>query len=261
MKWLGLSIVFAAACNFGNEEIMPFDSSGNFVAPYTTPADPRAPDVPVKKRGWATSGTLQTDGASSVSLQADFHDSGIYTVQFGVNVPDGQIYNAVADVSWTVEGNTIQRRINVANGTSISGGGQAVSIKLRDDSVPLIVVPTQNGSYDVTISITPGARATSSVPPILKSLPTATFVLALGVLSVPVPQTAGVRSVQCLVAAGTGVTKAGILVQSNTNTALAESDGSIPEFVPLVPGCTSVSFFSTNAVAGQTVTILFGVDG
>ncbi len=244
----------------------PLDANGNLTYVGAS-ADPPLPGVPSsasvpRKKGWATSGVLTTNGASSLSLQADFHDSGIYTIQFGIIAAPTQIYAAIAEISWTVEGNTITRRINVANGTSISGGGQAVSIKLRDDSVPLIITPDQNGTYNVAISITPGARATSSVPPILKGAVSTFDVAPGGNFSLAVPQDAGIRSVQCLVTVDTPGTKQATLIQGNVaGSELAESDASIPDFVPLVPGCNVLIFENTSATLNETVTILFGIDG
>src|SRR5208283_1031541 len=94
------------------------------------------------KDGWSAAGALQASGTGQVKLQADFSKGGVgsgqYTVQFNVNAPPNPTNpNPIfteALLTWIVEGNSVTRHISIANGTSITGSGQAVTVVIYDNT-------------------------------------------------------------------------------------------------------------------------------
>lgn len=214
------------------------------------------------KIGWSASGTLtHKNELNTVSLQANFSDAKNYTAQFKVT---GDLRNkqAVAEITWSVEGNFIRRLVSVADGVSVQGAGQAISIKIRDvSSFPLI--PGSSADYLVTVSVVPGTRGSTSNPPTYNG---GYYIVAdANTKDVAVPDNAGVISVAALI--GTGIPGTPI-AENSVMIAQMDSGGNVlarydpREFfwAPLLPGCSKVTVINTSG-ADITLTVIFGIDG
>lgn len=108
-------------------------------------------------KGWAVTGNLTPGTDDAVSLQATFKYVGYYTVQFSMQLPDtefetGGIF-ALADITWTVAGNPITRRVSIVNGMTISGMGESVYVEMYDFSEA-----DPDSVYQVACSVARGTR-------------------------------------------------------------------------------------------------------
>lgn len=242
------------------------------------------PDKPgVRTGGFSFPGTLRVGGAAyggvpAVRMQVGFYDprderqrpAGLYTVQFNVDTsmiqnPTYKKVNPVATVRWSVEGNTIQRKLSVVNGTSLTGVCDAVEVIVADETDDIIgpVPPGTALDYDVTITIVPYPRPSSASPPILRGTTIPVTVLGgAGPVPVPVPNDAGVNAVMVM-ALSTG---GGIPVASQQHGTLPDVVGSWtptePRFVPLLPQAGRISLDNIGPPASSVdFTVVFGVDG
>lgn len=168
--------------------------------------------------GWSKtvdliSGNVDLNG----TLQANFDEAGAYTVQFTVdNIVDlfgaPGIINPKADITWTVEGNPVRRTVSIANGTTVSGVGQACKVEVYDE--PLTAGGGSAYGYQVGITVAPGTRAaTQSQPQLIPDLgmvgTIGSLLVAAGTQStIAIPQDVGAISVYITATAR----KAGTLV-------------------------------------------------
>jgi len=220
--------------------------------------------------GWSKSGDLQTfDKLGEASMQCNFPIAGYYTVQFGISPPDGIITNpdVTADVTWSVEGNYVRRRLSVGNGVSISGTGQAVSVKARDTTL----LGPSGIKYGIFILVSPGTRPSRMNPPFLRAIvnpagpvPYLVTIPAAGTVTVPIPNEAGASSVNVEVntsapfdpTQATVVQKgAGIFLVYKAYMPLVETG-----FVPLFPSATQIEIINNGATPIE-VCVMFGIDG
>ncbi len=221
--------------------------------------------------GWSQSGTLVVgDLLKEVSLQANFPEAEYYTVQFNVEQPASNSPDVIAEVSWTVEGNTVRRRISVGNGTSISGTGAALSVKVRDAT---ILGPTGE-KYNVSIQVSKGTRPNPGQPVFLRAIPApgsgTPYIGVIGPaasIDVPIPQDAGVISanVEIFGVAGAAVGLEQVAVsQLNPLIVGAGFKAYYPlievGFVPVFPSATVLRIFNLGP-STVDVTVLFGIDG
>lgn len=129
------------------------------------------------KDGWQCTFNLTTGvGTSNVGISASFAHSEVYTVQFHVVPPldsdgDGKSYGifaATATIRWLVEGNYVIRQCSVANGTSISGVGQGVTVSIQDITTVLDPGPppvtTLGHPYSVSAQVSRGVRPNTQQP-------------------------------------------------------------------------------------------------
>jgi hypothetical protein len=239
------------------------------------------------------------------ALQASWGKASTYTVQFLVNPPSpgpfdpiaggGTIFGTVATealVQWSIDGNLITRRVSVANGASLSGQAQGVTVTLIDKSLFFsLAIATKpanfTGKYTITTSVTPGVRASPANPttlfPIgnrldaagnpteygsfeLVPLPASTFI--------PIPSDSGATSVQVLAAASTFP---GTIAQGQVQVLFFVKYGAAGiiiggfdpiitgGFVPIPAGATHIEIIARAAGAGGTPSIncqvAFGIDG
>ena len=216
------------------------------------------------RQGWAQTGTLTPGSSNTVNMQQAFEDTGAYTVQFSVNGRDesGSAGTRIpkAVISWTVNGNTIHRKIDVVNGTTISGIADSVNVSVSDNSIS----PAALSPYDVTIMVAPGTRASVQQPPYLTG-PVVALPAGAGAASQQIPQDAGITSVFVTVApqvADGAVPEFDALVQQASGGGILKSyDPRQAEWVPLAAGTTNI-VLRTGAAAPATVwSITFGIDG
>lgn len=146
-------------------------------------------------RGWQATGILNTqDPNSGFSFQAQLPDGQVCTIQFkveelqplSVSVPpvDNRTSFPVAEVSWFVEGSYVTRIIALSNGTSISGTGRNVKVRVYDAYNPNVL---QNKyQYRVSAQVSKGLRSTT-VPPVYAIIPV-TYYDTTGTAQ-PIPKT------------------------------------------------------------------------
>lgn len=233
-------------------------------------------------RGWSLSGKLIAGDTKFHQLQANFDYVGYYTVQFSIEVPEvefesGGIF-ALADITWTVEGNAITRKISIINGMTISGMGQSVNIKMSDFSSedPTII-------YNVACSVARGTRPLSGnipnlsintetlIPEADRRGQSASSVLLPGAArSWDVPPNVGVNSVFISVAPVASVANVYtslrdmLLGQFELTTQNGVMIDSFNRWIPVLPGTSRVTLQLDAAfvsAAGVRVTPLWGIEG
>lgn len=219
-------------------------------------------EKPEKKTGWAQAGTLtQQDNAKSVQVQANFDEAANYTVEFGMVIPPGTSAAAEALITWTVEGNPINRRVSVSNGLSVTGVGQGVKVVVKDVST------TGNADYDVSLSVARGIRGDTERPP----------TLYLGFVTInhasndffTVPLDSGAQSVYLTYLTtdttqnpiyAVQVDSAGVLLRAWRLNATGAAD-----WVPLEPGCVKILVFNDSGggtpLDNVKVFATLGIDG
>jgi hypothetical protein len=274
--FLIIFVLFPAGCAMDFDELRGYEGRGN---------------EPVNS--WAASGKITTEDPTSVfAFQANFPEAGNFTVQFGVFQPKRKT-NSIspviteAIVNWSTAGNSVTRRITISQGTCITGMGNAVNIRIIDNTPTDTNFPKENLPYDVSVQISKGVRAIpAGVPsPILIGfnpnpasrllLPRTgvrvnvggTLVTSAVPVTYPVPQDAGIVSVLVNVTpdvlpftippAGATVT----FVNDAAGISLAIYDPLKPMWIPLFPGTTGLQLTTNIAPQNINFSIYFGIDG
>lgn len=246
-----------------------------------------------KKTGWGTSGTLTTGRKDrSVSIQADFERAGpatTYTISFGKsnNPASNNPIFAEALITWAVEGNYVSRRVTIADGTSISGVGQAVKVILTDNTQPAIsgnplFDPVVPADYSVSVQLAPGVRGADEQPPTLVPHapdPTNTTQTIVGnfenngfygvdpgkTVALNVPQDAGAKSLfVTVITPGENEVHGNLrVVHVYQGVPVREYDPrDFSEWVPLVPGVDQVWLTSDASVLRTAFFgVTFGIEG
>ena len=219
-----------------------------------------------KSGGWSTSGKLSAGNPDrKVSLQVNFPIASNYTVQLGIaggaalnNLLHTQ--NAEALVTWTVNGNSITRRVNVTNGTSLTGTGEAVKVEIQDVSIGPFPA---NSDYLATIIVTPGTRGSNKQPPTLKPVPSVIPVAAGANTTVMIPVDAGVISVHAKVVgpANTPIVDGDArIVEQNLGTNIYEFNPTQTDWVPILGGADRLLLLNASAFPID-FSLVFGIDG
>jgi len=232
--------------------------------------DGMGPKEDFPKVSWSASNVMATgDVSKTVSLQAVFKRPCTYTASFSL-VPlkdlivEGADLRAEATIEWSVDGNTVTRKVNVSNGVSVQGTGEGVRIVVRDVTVggggPLGI------EYAVTVNVARGPRAGYNTPPIL--VPQVEFMtLAAGVGgNIPIPQNCGIKSLLVTVVRAvtdpTPILDQGVKVfqQNASGSTLCGYDPRAFQWVPIGPGVTDITV-QNDTLGVVKFTIFFGVDG
>lgn len=239
--------------------------------------------------GWSTTGKvfvpgtgIAVQGDKGFGLQASFPKAGIYTVQFSkrlsanqqIRVGAGAVFRAQALVTFTVEGNSTTRRIDINEGTSISGTCQSINVEVYNFF-------SQNGigiddEFDVSITVTPGTRAQSGSPPIasvnrfILGIPSAVVPILFGTTEfVDVPPDAGCNAVFLTAVPPIGTpfaaNSADLVISQEAGhagpvLATANLDG-INRWWPFVPGASCLALRNTMAAGTVNCTVLLGIQG
>jgi hypothetical protein len=219
------------------------------------------------RRGWSKSGTLiaNGDGAQSLTIQQVFDEASDYVIQFGLvphTPPDTfPAIRCQATILWTVEGNTIIRKVDVGNGVTVQGCAGAVKVMITDATV-LVASPPH--TYDVSINVSPGSRAsTNQVPTLFEQLVT----LGPGASAlIVIPQNAGIISVDVDVIDVTDFAHTPIELQASQ---VAGAPPGVfqwapvlhPGFVPIVPSANLLSLVNHHSADTFHATVLWGIDG
>jgi hypothetical protein len=231
--------------------------------------------------GWSKSIDLISGNVNQNStMQVDFDEAAEYTVQFTVDnfidLAGGPgIINPRADITWTVEGNPIRRTVSIANGTSVSGIGQACKVKVYDE--PLIGGSGSPWAYTVGITLAPGLRpATQTQPQLNPDLGTpgtlsSILVAAGSSITLPIPQNVGATSIY-ITATGRNAGAPITLTPANAvvrhiNQLAFDDKVYFPVNAGWVPlAASSNQYVLENAFAGGSgndilFSVTFGIDG
>lgn len=252
--------------------------------------------------GWSATGTMRNDGESKAAhLQVNFAEregnpspSKNYTVQFSVGptflTSTKQLahlpVNPVAEIVWSVEGNSVRRLVSVTNGMSVTGVGEAVKVSVKDDTLSSFA--GNHCTYQVDITCAPGSRASTQQPPTYYPETrdqSGTFsIVGAGpvaypghTIDVPVPQNAGVISYFAQWMAFDPITFATIAatevdwfieeLAGGSLTLKKYSAEQVNGWVPISPGCDTIRihalFPNIGALAPWQLdtNITFGIDG
>jgi hypothetical protein len=267
--WLLILAIFAIGCTVEVDFQAPAEPSVNVTV------NEEGSDAMVTRSesgGWSKSGDLKTfDTLAELSMQCNFPIAEYYTVKFGVEQDPALTSNPdiTADVTWSVEGNAVRRKLSVGNGTTISGTGQAVSVKIRDSTL----LGPAGTAYSVTALVSPGVRPAKLAPPFLRATFSGgtPYFIVIGPASsvdIPIPVNCGIVSADVeLVNSTPGNPLAFTSVEvSQTNPAIFQAFKAYyplveTGFVPIFPSATHLTVVNSNPVDSITVSVLFGVDG
>jgi hypothetical protein len=218
--------------------------------------------------GWSKVCDLFTGDSRKQTAQQFWDEAQMMTVQFGITTPELVANNnpirCEADIFWTVEKNTIQRKISVGNGSQISGLGQGVSIDVRDVTTDIGAGFPLGVKYQVTITIAKGTRPASLQYPILVPNPSLVVVPAANATPFNVPQGIGVTAVAVVAQDPTGV-----LIPAGAVSVIHQTPGGAfifkeydprdYQWQPIVPGAQILlRNFTANPV---DFGVTFGIEG
>ncbi len=217
-----------------------------------------------KSGGWAQSGILTSQNTDKqVSLQVNFPRSSNYTVEFGVTLPAGAVKRRKTEalITWTVNGNFVTRRVNVNNGVSVTGVGEAVRVVMKDAGSGIAGV-----DYVVGVSVAPGSRGGNKQPPTL--VPAANSVANVanaGTADVAIPTDSGaisffVAAVPNAPQVMTGGMVTATLLDLVGGVVLGIVDAQKADWIPIVPGADTIRL-TNNAGANVTFFVMLGIDG
>lgn len=221
--------------------------------------------TPHKRRkiltGFGRAGQLKTGQQNvTISAQADFGETTIFTVQLDVNLvgaPAGTVAFCLAIVEWTIYGVTLTRTVDVALGVSISGLAEAVKVRLIDTT------PSQYPSgvpYVGTILIATNPRPTTAVPPVLTALYTVNILNGASTPIMLVPS--GGNSLVVLASSATATWPAlRVRFQTASSVDLVRTVApSGQTFIPLPTG-TGQAIIDNMSGAAADISALWGIDG
>src|SRR5208282_3122266 len=224
--------------------------------------------------GWQQSGELTTgDPDDKVTMACNFPRAEFYTVQFSVDFPvtfgDANPIQAIADLEFSIEGNTVRRRVNIADGMTVAGMAQAIKVYASDDTQPYSG-PVGKKQYPVSMQVARGSRGNYLVPPTLVANSPAPgnlywTVPAASTVDVPVPQNVGVTGVWVTVVRDPfgpipegNVEVAHIKVITTLKIYDPRDQG---QWVPLSPGATTIALINNDPLNAMLFTVTFAIDG
>lgn len=225
-----------------------------------------------KSGGWQAFGQLVVGSGSTganVHGQADFPVAGYYTVEFGVQTPTNGQYDCVAEVVWSVEGNDVRRLISVGSGTTISGTGAGVKVKLYDKSGSSFAA-FFGQAYQASFLISPGTRPSEQKPPTLTaetSTGLARFVVTPGTTTIiDIPTDAGVTSVNVTVVASplTAITETDAVVHIASSVPVKSFFPSDPDaWIAVPPNAKSIQLVNNFPALGPDLHfyVTYGIEG
>lgn len=256
------------------------------------------------KRAWSASSGERMDPTTGVktssllvgkdsgfTLQCDFQKRpDYYTVQFNIQQPslaDLEVDEflslaTLAELTWSVEGNSVRRLISVQNGGIISGCGQAVRVRVFDwsrFSKLGIVQETSKFPYKVSCQVTKGTRPSAAIPPMLTqnsliepggevfrgSSESESLLAGLGNAKTwQVPQNVGLKSLYVDADAPQAFDRTDFqiiqLITPGVPNAWTANLDQVGKFIPALPGVTQVRMVNTGA-SGISVNLNYGIEG
>jgi hypothetical protein len=234
-------------------------------------------------KGWSAAGKLivganvgigdVSEGQEAVSLDVNFHHPSTYTLQFFTDAlqnenPSGVAIRTLAEVIWSVAGNSVRRLISLNYGVALTGSGEGVHVRMFDFSSDALI----KSMYTVKCLLSPGPRGQFSQPPFLeidndliRGLPVFTTINAGAFADFVIPPDAGVNSVYFTISAAlfTTILQGQILAVQRGPTGQTQKAGNydiINQWWPVSPGATHIRIFNNTAVQ-ITVTPSWGIEG
>jgi hypothetical protein len=218
--------------------------------------------------GFGSSGELIAGNESKrVTMQFPLKHAGEATVQLGCQTRDNEFasvrFAAIAEIFWSVGGNTVRRVVSLKDGMSITGVGEHVKVIITDDSRSDDTIPP-GIEWAASMTVAPGSRSATQQPPYLEEQ--VPYEVAAGAtVDVPIPQNSGVISVYVMAAAAVGVALAdnSILVQQRFLTVPTKQyDPRNYGWVPITPYADSLRLSVAGAVGGPVrFAVVWGIDG
>jgi len=244
-----------------------------------------------EKTGWSQSGTLVTGGnpgvlpstgknqvppTALIPLQCNFQRPTPYTAQFFTsgNPQSNNPIVTIATLVWSVAGNNITRQLTVGDGVSISGTAQSLVVKAIDATTgdfsgetTLNAVP-----YNVSILVTPGVRASTTLPPTLSPSSHDLYELLQGIsttgdYTLVVPQGVGVTSVQISVINADGTVAPGTAIVEHLAYTYTIKKYDVAQvqglWIPIFPGTTGLGLHNenTSGTSSYVYNVVYGIDG
>jgi hypothetical protein len=246
-----------------------------------------------KTGGWSASGELVTGGGdgAGVNLQAVFPNAGNYTLQFSVQRGDTYIVRPTAEITWSVQGNSVNRLVSIGNGLSISGQAEGVSVRIYDSLTENLGFDHWLGlPYLVSMQVVPGTRPNVGQPPTYSPVSyieenyndasiethdigyTLAQVLKNRPIKILIPENAGAISflahfIWNAPIAGDEpdefIPNHHILINQMTGAGYVLATYGHKDaigFIPLIPGCTQIQIVNRSLMDVRT-SFLFGIDG
>lgn len=216
------------------------------------------------------------DAGNSVSVAS------VYTLQFAIQAtlvpfgsPDEPPTLTYAIITWSIGGNQITRKISISNGASITGVGAGCSVAVFDATglapapVPPLTADDPVPTYNVLVTLTPGSRGDSALPPVFYPIPTSgTLGANVGPrppsVIIPIPPNSGATSVSVTATNPAGeVVDCFVFQQANTSGLVVKQyrPDVYTGFVPLDPSATTIAILNGDAVNELAWSIVFGIDG
>jgi hypothetical protein len=227
-----------------------------------------SPGSLVGLKGWSTSGKITTRTTQAVQLQVQFDDPGYYTVQFNLAFTGSGIgFDCRAEIIWSVKGNSVRRLVTVSDGLSISGCGEAVKVRIFDNSQ----LPLGNLEYLVSVQVTPGSRPSEAdVNPLLQLFASGstTYVELLPAgnnIFFPIPSDSGALSVYITArftfgaAAGLNIADTDLYIEQLSGRKIC-GGSSLYQFVPLAAAVNSIQIFNISAL-NMFISCAVGIEG
>jgi hypothetical protein len=237
-------------------------------------------------KGWSSGGKLEvganvtgfgnvTGKSDAVGLAVNFKHPNTYTLQFFTDAlqhpnPSGTAIQTLAEIIWSVSGNSVRRLISLINGTALSGSGEGVTVKIYDWSANALV----KSLYSVGVLLAPGIRGNFSQPPYLeidndfvRGNPVFTTIAAAGSAIFQIPQNAGVNSVWFSVLTNGGFVAIAPqnmqFIQRSPLGALTKGgdyEAITNKWWPVSPGAKDIRVFN-NTANSVDVTPSWGIEG
>lgn len=237
------------------------------------PREMRAKTTSPQYPGLGDSRTLSTqtqnNRGQAISQQAMTEEGGVYTLAFSVQPPIDDTgvlvpYVCEAIVKASEEGNTIQRRFYVINGTSISVPARIIDIRIRDATPAEFsgeTVPGAGSEYIVSVVGQRGTRPYGSKPPTLSE---PAFSIASTLFTTfDIPGDAGVTTVEVALSNPiTGLSvPATVEFLAGAGVVKAYAPSTTPEFVVIPAGATQVRITNFDGTNSVFATVTWGIDG
>lgn len=234
-------------------------------------------------KGWSAAGKLivganvgigdVSEGQEAVVLDVNFPHPNTYTLQFFTDAlqqenPSGVAIRTLAEVIWSVAGNSVRRLISLNYGVALTGSGEGVHVRMFDFSSDALI----KSMYTVKCLLSPGPRGSFSQPPfleidndLLRGAPVFTIIAPAGFSDFVIPPDAGVNSVYLTVSAAlfTLIPQQSVLAVQRGPTGQTQKAGNYDIFNqwwPVSPGATVIRIFNQTAV-NLTVTPSWGIEG
>lgn len=226
-----------------------------------------SPEELTTKKGWSASGNVAVQRPGrGVVLQCYFNNNPeYYTLQFSATPPfagSGGWIRTMAEIQWSVEGNSVRRLINIGAGVSISGTGQAVKVRIFDDSQG----GTAGVEYPVSVQVTKGVRPNIEKPPILIDA-LQTLIAPTAIFGFDVPENSGVSALFNVVTpqnnAGAPIANDEIFGIFNNGATTVQIFGydMCNKWIALPTGSREVQITNNRAAGDIFWSIIWGIEG